>query len=510
MRTKKGVLNFISSYVFYFILAILGFIKVKVFISVLGENLYALNQLYISLFSYLSLAEAGIGVAFTYRLYKMLSEKNYNGINAIYSGTKEILKNIGIFMIFVAIILAFFVPLFIKDNTFPNYYILITFLIFVIKNVIDYFMYVPRLIIQADQNMYKINSHIYSFRIFEVIIEIVLLYLGVNYLIILIPGIFIRIIQNYFVNKKVFKLYPWLKLVKDKDYSNKQDVKHMLVHRLVGLVNNNIDIVIISTFIGSKAVAIYASYNYLVKFAYDTTSQIFNSLKDGLGNLLNEEKSNKIKEVINEFLSLFSFVASIVVITFYFILNDFIGIWVGEIYVANKMILILFLIIVYYHINIKSLTIIRTALGLFKETKIMAGIEAGLNLTISLILVQYLGLKGVLIGTIIAFLITSFWYYPYIIYNKLFKENISKYMIKILVDLSIVILIIIILSPIYNHINFTYFSSKILNWIITSAIIGLIVTAILTMIYYLFYPEFRRILLRIRKLLRNIKNKVKN
>lgn len=166
MRTKKGVLNFISSYVFYFILAILGFIKVKVFISVLGENLYALNQLYISLFSYLSLAEAGIGVAFTYRLYKMLSEKNYNGINAIYSGTKEILKNIGIFMIFVAIILAFFVPLFIKDNTFPNYYILITFLIFVIKNVIDYFMYVPRLIVQADQNMYKINSHIYIVFVF--------------------------------------------------------------------------------------------------------------------------------------------------------------------------------------------------------------------------------------------------------------------------------------------------------------------------------------------------------
>ena len=93
MRTKRSLYNFITSYIPYAILILLGFVKIKVFINILGQDLYALNQLYTNIFSYLTLAEARVGVAFIFRLYKLLAHEKHEEINAIYSGTKILFKN---------------------------------------------------------------------------------------------------------------------------------------------------------------------------------------------------------------------------------------------------------------------------------------------------------------------------------------------------------------------------------------------------------------------------------
>lgn len=503
MRTRNGLLNFITGYTFYFILAILGIVKVKIFISSLGQELYALNQLYINLFAYLSLAEAGIGVAFTFRLYKLLAEKKYNGINSIFSGTKVIFKRIGILVLLLGFLFSFIVPIFIKGSTLSNPYILLTFYLFIIKNSIDYFMFVPRLIIQADQKMYKITVGIYGFRVVEVIVEIVLLLLGFNYLIILIPGIFIRIVQNLFINKKVYNFYPWLKVTKNKDFTNAKDIKNVIVHRMVGLVTNNTDIVVISTFIGSNAVAIYASYNYLIKFAMDTTNHIINSLKDGLGNVMQLENKEKANSIINELISLFLFFASLLVVVFFFILDDFIIVWLGKEYLLKQSSLILLLIILYFNVVTRSMTIIQTAMGLFKETKVIVSIEAFIKLLLSLLLVTYMGLNGILFSTIFSIIVSVFWYYPFLIYKKLQLKNTFKYLIKVLISIMINLLLILLLKPIYSFLDFSYVKISIINWFITSSIFGIIVLILLLAIYLLVFKEFKYIIIRMIKLTKN-------
>lgn len=511
MRTQRSIYNFLTSYIPYLILVMLGFVKIRLFISHLGEDIYSLNQLYTNVFSYLTVAEAGVGLAFIYRLYKLLANKDYDAINAIYSGTKVLLNKTGIIVLIAGVVLSFGISLLIKNNPFSNLYVQATFMLFVIRNAIDYFMSVPRFIAQADQRAYKINILFNSFRIIEVIIEIILLLLGVNYLIILIPDIFIRIIQNIYVNRKVFKLYPWLKKVEEKDDSPKEDIKHMLVHRVVGLVSNNIDIVILSAFIGSKVVAIYATYQYLTKYALETASQIFSSMKDGLGNVLHTENKQKIKEVIDEFFVIFSFIGSIVAIVFYFILDDFVKIWVGKEYIISHNGLILFLIILFYSITIRSITIIRTTMGLFKETKIMAAVEAGINLVLSLMLVHSMGIVGVLLATVIAFMLTNFWYYPHVIYSKLFDKNIVEYMIKIFPNVIIILMMVYIgnyLYPVISDVALT--NSQLANWFISSLIFGSIIIIFVSIIYVISYPEFRRIILRGLRVLKGIIQKKKH
>ena len=89
-------------------------------------------------------------------------------------------------------------------------------------------------------------------------------------------------------------------------------------------------------------------------------------------------------------------------------------------------------------------------MGLFKETKIMAAVEASINLVLSIILVHYYGIEGVLFATIVAFILTNFWYYPYLIYTKLFNKGIAEYMIKMLSNIIIILFLIYAGSHLYQ------------------------------------------------------------
>jgi O-antigen/teichoic acid export membrane protein len=497
MRTKNSIYNFITSYIPHVILALLGFVRINLFLNYLGENIFALNQLYINIFAYLAVTEAGTGLAFVYRLYHPLAFKKHREINSLYSGSKEIFKKIGIYIIALGFIISFIIPSLIRENIFSNVFIQFTFMLFIIKNAIDYFMFTPRFVIQADQKLYKTNLLFNLFRFFEIIAEIILLLAGVNYIIILVPGVFIRFFQNHFVNKRIFKLYPWLREVKQKDYSTKKDVKHLLAHKFVGLISNNIDIVILSSFLGSTAVAIYAGYNYLVRFAIDTIRELVNATKESFGNILQVEEITKIREIFDELFILFSYIGAILVIIFYFVIDDFIAIWLGRDYIISTFGLSLFLIILYYYITSRSAFIIKDVMGLFKETKVMSSIEASINLLFSLIFVNFFGLEGVLLATVVAFTFTNLWYYPYLINKVLLKENLGPYVTKWLLNIMIILFTIYLLRPIYNNIHINILDKSLLNWFINTVIISILVISIISLVYAVFYRTYRVIIIRL-------------
>lgn len=500
MRTKNAILNFVTSYLFYFITAILGFVKISLFIKYLGESVYSLNQLYLNVFQYISLLEAGIGAALTYRLYKLIADHNYESVNRLCAGTKSILSKIGILIVGVGFIVSFVIPVFIKDNIFSMIYINVTFMLYIIKNCVDYFMFTPRFVIQADQKMYKINVFMYLFRVMEVGTEIIFIILGYDYILILIPGIFIRIVSNLMINKKVYKEYPWFNKKAEKDLAVKNDISNLFVHRIVGLIFNNIDIVIISSFLGSFYVTVYSVYNYIVKYTTDTISQIFNAIKDGIGNAINVESKENIVSILNQIFTMFDFFSVLFVLGFYFVLDEFVVVWVGKQYVVDNITLILFLFLIYFNTNIKSSEIIKNVLGLFKETKKMAMLGAIINLVLSLILVKIIGLKGVLLGTVIASCGTDLWYLPYITNKKLFGYyNPIKLLIHIK-NFMFICIGIVVITPISKWILNVISITNLGMWILYSICIGSAVVIYSFIVFYIGYKDFKVSLKRLKNI----------
>ncbi len=488
MRTKNGILNFLSSYIFYFIIAILGILKVRIFITSLGEDIFALNQVYINLFSYISVLEAGFGSALMYRLYKHLNNKNYNEINRLYSGTVDIFKKIGIGMIIIGFILSFFIQFIIKENNFNLIFLVVTFMLFVLKNVIDYFMFVPRYVVTADNKSYKFNVIMYSFKTLEILVEILLLYQGFNYILILIPSSFIAIIQNVIINNKIKKDYPWLKNVKNKNYEIKKDVNSLIIHRIAGLISNNIDIVLLSSFVGTESVVVYGSYNYIIKYTVDTSKHIFYAIKDGIGSIVATNDEEKIKKSILQTNTIFSFFAVLMIILLFFVLNKFVIIWIGGKYSASTVTLILFLLMLYHNLTVRSSHILSNILGIFKETKKMLMATALVNLVISFALVKGYGINGVLIGTIIASFGIESWGYAYHSAKKLFNKFDVLFWLGY--HLKNILIILLTISIVYLFSMIMPFVPKSLTmWFVYSLIYGIIILLIVIGMFNLFYRK---------------------
>lgn len=487
MRTKKTIINIITSVSITLIVGILGFIKIRVFVNGLSNDIYSLNQLFYQIFSYLAITDIGFSLLLNKQLYNAFAKNDKNEINKIYSTSKKFYNIIGIVIFSLALIISFFVHIFTKANL-SNLYIQLIFIVFIIRNTIDYFFIAPRFVIEADQKSYKINMWTKSIRIFETIIEIILVLAGVDYLFILIPGIILTIMIDVLINKKVFKEYPWLKDNKIFNKNYLKGTKDMIWRKGADLLNSNTDIILVSTFINPISVIIYSSYNYITKFLADIIYLISSAITPSFANVIFKEKEAKMYMVFSEVYIFFLFIASFINVMLYAFLNSLIEFWIGKEYVVNNFTLFLFCFILFQLIVDKATTIIINSKGLFKETKKATILEALLNIIISFSLIYKCGITGVLLGTVISRLLTTFLFNATYIYKNIFKKNPLHY--YTIYTMVVIINLLFIFG--LNFINLQF--ASIFKWIIYVIVFAIVVFIILFIIYAALFRSFRTLI----------------
>lgn len=484
MRTNNSFRNIFSVVVFNLIVGILGFIKVRVFVNGLSNDIYSLNQLFYQIFSYIIITDIGFGLVLNKKLYQAFAKNDLEEVNNIYNTSRKFYNIIGLIIIGISLIVSFFVQYLTKANI-SNLYIQLVFIIFVIKNTLDYFFIAPRYVLEADQKLYKVNYLLKGIKILESIIEIILVLIGVDYLIILIPGIILTIVIDSYINSKIYKWYPWLKYNKKFNKKHLEGTKDVVYQKISGLVNSNTDVILISTFINPLSVIIYTSYNYITKYITDTVYIVSSAIVPSYANVLNKENKDKSFAVFSELNILFLFIASFVFIMLYGFLTPLIKFWVGDTYTVNNFVLFLFCFITFLNITERSFTTVINSEGLFKETKLTAIFQAIINLVLSIILVNYMGIAGVLIGTIISTILTTFIFNTKYIYNHVFNEKVLKYFRNYLVIVLINMMFILLFNILDINVN------TITSWIIYVLIFSLIVFVILFGIYYILFKSFK-------------------
>ena len=76
---------------------------------------------------------------------------------------------------------------------------------------------------------------------------------------------------------------------------------------------------------------------------------------------------------------------------------------------------------------LSPVTQFRTSNGLFVQGKYRPVIMAVLNVGISIWLANYIGIAGIILGTLISRALTQLWYDPWLIYRRVFKKNVAEY-----------------------------------------------------------------------------------
>ncbi|MDD3392062.1 MAG: hypothetical protein PHE54_00720 [Bacilli bacterium] len=488
MRTKNAFYNLITGLLPQLIIGVLGFVKIKIFISTLGVELNGLMQLFAQIFAYLSLAEGGIGSALQFRLYKLLAKKDYNNINKLLSGAKKVFSKIGYAIILVAVIISFKLDIFIKDNPFDLLYIQVAFIMYLISATISYFYVADRVLLSSDQKLYKINIIFNTSQIIKFILEITLLLLGTNIFVLIAIYIILNYISCFILRRLVKKEYPWY-ITKniEPNYEFKKDIRHLLPKKIMTTVTKNTDVIVISSFLGIVPTAIYGVYNYIVTFLSQTIDQISFALFSVVGNYNITESKDKIKNLFKQYNIFCMLLANLICVPLLFSFNSFIVLLAGKEMVVDNITMFFFVMILYIYIIMIPTNTFVTVNGLFKETKVSSIIEILLNLALSIILVNFLGIKGVLLGTVISSLLSNFLYAPYVLYKKVFQEKGNEYYLTLFLNIIITFILVLVLNQVSGLLTMTL--TSFLNWFIFGIVIFIINLSICLLLYFIFYKE---------------------
>ena len=438
-REKKVFRNLISEIIPQILIIIFGILKSKFFLDYLGSNDVGLLQIFGQIMGYLSLVEGGLGQAVIYRLYKPINKNDYKKISEIKNGTKSIFHKIILIILVLSFLGGLLIPFLIKDNPYTIIYILFNFVLYVISEIVLYTTVFERSLYVASENSYKLNRIIKTSLLVKYIIEILLAIFFKNISIILLSLILLSFVENLLVRYITYKDYKSIKKVDKKDKSILNDVKNLIVHKIAGLIATNIDIILISKFMGLSKVLIYSTYLMYFNAIVSFTNKISRAMVGTVGNLIIEDKSRSLK-LFKDFNGFVFMLALLIAGPFVFLINQFITIFYdGKVEVSFITSTLFSLVLIYNIIRIPLITYTEGG-GLFKETRICPIIESVVNFSLSLILISFFGIDGCLLGTLISLIVSEYIIKPNIVFKKLFSKGpIEYYKINITFILALII-----------------------------------------------------------------------
>ncbi|SFI29120.1 MULTISPECIES: lipopolysaccharide biosynthesis protein [unclassified Bacillus (in: firmicutes)] len=431
MRVKNSIINISAGLGNQIIITSLSFISRTVFINSLGVEYLGINGLLTNILSMLSLAEAGIGSSIMYSLYKPVAENDQQKIKVLMRLYRNAYMVIALVVLLLGLALMPFLGYFVKDSNVENVHLI--YAIFLLNTVAPYLYSHRSSFLNVCQKGYVVTG-VYSISsIISTCLKIGVLHYTKNYILYLIIDSVITITTSILLAVIVSKLYPFLK---DK-VSSKLDseTKNSIIKNVKAIVLQNIgnylvlgtDNIIISSFVSVAAVGLYSNYNMLIDICRTFTYQVFNNIYHSVGNLVAKESAEKIYSIYKIYTLLnfwlYSFFSILLCIT----IEPFITLWIGPKFLMSEGILFVLMAIFYERGMRNAITTVKTTAGIFQEDKYAPLFQAAVNLIVSIILVQYIGIVGVFIGTFISVLTVPFWVTPYLVYKKVFEKPIIHY-----------------------------------------------------------------------------------
>lgn len=415
------------------ILAILlPFATRTVIIHYLGVEFAGLGSLFTSILSVLSLTELGVGSALVFSMYKPVSDNDVDKINAYLYFYRKCYLVIGAIILVLGLSALPFLQFLVSGDIPPSVNLYILYSIYLFNTSISYFLfsYKSSILIATQRN--DVKSNIASvILISKEGVQILLLLLFKNYYFFAICIPAFTIMENIAVAIIVKKMYPDIKACGDLDKEDVVQIKEKvfgLVFQKIGtVVLTSVDAIVISAFLGLKVLGIYNNYYYIINALLGFFAIIQSSLVPSVGNSIVTSSKEKNYFDFRKFQFLYLGCAIFCASCLLSLYQPFMKIWVGEKNTLEEIgvAYVVYLLPAYfffYKLN-DICYIYREACGLWKEWKFVNLIAALSNLVINLVLVNIIGLYGIVISTIVClvFIYTPFFTYP--LFSKYFESK---------------------------------------------------------------------------------------
>lgn len=453
-RIKKTLLNARVNLIFYFLQLILSFFSRKIFIDCLGADFLGLTGTLGNLLGFLNLAELGVGSAIGYLLYKPLFDHDHEKINEIISVMGYLYHRIGFIILGSGIILSGFLPLIYPldaanapvtgetgDPRINYGIIFIAFYAFLGSSLLGYFINYRQNLLGADQRNYVVTAYYKTMYIGKILVQMVIAYWTRNLWLWIAIEFGFGIFYSFVLNWRIDNTYPWLKanIKEGKQLFRKypevmKKTKQLFVHKIGTFFLRQALPFLIYAFSTLAMVTFYQNYTTITDRVSGFFSNIIGGIGASVGNLIAEGNKSKILSVFWELLSLRFFIAGLIVVPVFLLIDSFICIWLGFEYLLSIITLYLILIPVFINVIRGTADDFIFGYGLFWDTWAPIA-ESIILVTISIVGGIFWGINGVLIGPIVSLIAIVLIWKPYLLFHWGIKSNFINYWIQFLKNL---------------------------------------------------------------------------
>lgn len=443
-RTKNATRNIIFGIILKAYQVLVPFFMRTAMIYLMGVQYLGLNSLFTSILQVLNLAELGVGSAMIYSMYKPIAEDDNATVCALMKLYRTYYRIIGLVIAIIGCILTPFIPKLISGDVPEDINIYILYLLNLGATVLSYWLFAYKnSILQAHQRTDIVSKVTLLTSTVQYAAQLLILWLFKDFYLYVLVMLVTQVFMNIGTAIAADKLYPELKplgqLPQNEVNQINQRIRDLFTAKFGSVIVGSVDTIVISSFLGLTTLAVYQNYYFIMNAICGFIAVIFSSIIAGMGNSLVVETKEKNYNDFETFTFIICFILCICCSCFAGLYQPFMELWVGTALMLDYSYVILFCVLFYCLELAMVWATVKDAAGMWHSDRFRPLIGAIANLVMNLLLVRVIGLYGIILSTVLSYILISM---PWLIHNLfkfLYKRSLMGYLKKLMLYMLIAI-----------------------------------------------------------------------
>lgn len=252
----------------------------------------------------------------------------------------------------------------------------------------------------------------------------------------------------------------------------KKNIRAMFIHKIGYALVNTLDGVVISAFVGVVVLGEYSNYTMILSSMTSVISLIFTSLVSVVGHLYAQEDKTTSRNYFETFHFMNFIIGTIFYLGYYAVIDELIALLFSADLIVSRNISYVITINGFIRFMRQSVLTFKDASGTFYQDRWKPLVEGIINISLSILLVNLVGVSGVLLATIITNLLICHIVEPYVLYKHAFVASPRYFYLK---NYGMIFVFGIVLS-VMDHCLWT--SSSVVKQLLVNGTISIVLSTI--------------------------------
>ncbi len=406
MRTKTSLYNTACAMLLQVVNLVVNLILPRVLMDVYGSAVNGLVSSIRQFIGYLSIVEAGLAGAAVYALYKPLAEKNQEKVNGILSASNRFYNISGFLFSALVLVSTFIYPLFISEQGVEPMTIAMLVVIIGASGAFEFFAIGKyKVLLTADQRSYVISLINAIAITLNSVVILVMAKLAFDIVLVQFVAMLSFLLRSLFYGLYCRKRYTTINYKVEPDNKALDKRWDSLALQVLGVVTVGTPVIVTTFFCGLAEASVYTIFNMVFASVLALLSTFNNGLSASFGDLLVRNETGVLQKAYKQYEFLYYALLGWGYACAAILIMPFISIYTAGITDANYIrpeIAWLFVAVgLLYNAKTPQGMLVISA-GHYKETKLQTLFQALLNIVASVVLAQFYGMVGVLMGSVLS------------------------------------------------------------------------------------------------------------